>query len=299
MNGLLFELPLTELFSWEACLDYMARSPLECLYRTDAEGITRLLREEGQPMLLRLTVPSPERMRVELLDGAFPDEAARARLTGYIEDWFDLGRDLGPFYRLAGDDPVLGPLARRYRGLRIVGIPDLFEALCWAILGQQVNLAFAYKLKARLAESYGDSAEWLGHRYHLFPRPEALLAASEEELCGLQLSRGKARTIREAAALIAAGSLSREALLSLPSPREAESQLTSIRGIGPWTAHYVRMRCLRDRTAFPVSDVGLHNAVKSVLGMERKPTLPELEALFADWRGWEAYATFYLWRALY
>ncbi|WP_036725786.1 DNA-3-methyladenine glycosylase, partial [Paenibacillus forsythiae] len=82
-------------------------------------------------------------------------------------------------------------------------------------------------------------------------------------------------------------------------PEEAEARLTAVRGIGPWTAQYVRMRCLRDASSFPIGDVGLHNAVKSALGLDRKPTLPELGELFAGWRGWEAYATFFLWRVLY
>ncbi|SEO38997.1 DNA-3-methyladenine glycosylase II [Paenibacillus sophorae] len=299
MNDLLFELPLPELFNWEACLEYMARSPLECLYRTDGEGVTRLLRADGAALLVRLTAPDPGLLRVELLEGERPGEAGLEDLAHYIRDWYDLDRDLRPFYKLAEGDPLLGPLTERFRGLRIVGIPDLFEALCWAILGQQVNLAFAYKLKARIAEGYGESVLWSGHRYHLFPPPELLLGAAEEDLCALQLSRSKARTILAVADLMAGGSLSREELLALGSPEEAEARLTAVRGIGPWTAQYVRMRCLRDATAFPTGDVGLHNAVKSALGMDRKPTLPELRKLFAAWQGWEAYATFYLWRVLY
>lgn len=299
MNDLLFELPLPELFDWKACLDYMARSPLECLYRTDGEGVTRLLRADSGALLIRLTAPEQERLRVELLEGKRPGDAGLEELARYIRDWFDLDRDLRPFYKLAADDLLLGPLTERFRGLRIVGIPDLFEALCWAILGQQVNLAFAYKLKARLAEGYGESVHWLGNRYHLFPLPERLLGAPEEELCALQLSRSKARTITAVAGLIADGALSREELLALGSPEEAEARLTAVKGIGPWTAQYVRMRCLRDASSFPIGDVGLHNAVKSVLQMDRKPSLPELRELFAGWRGWEAYATFYLWRVLY
>jgi DNA-3-methyladenine glycosylase II len=59
------------------------------------------------------------------------------------------------------------------------------------------------------------------------------------------------------------------------------------------------MRCLRYPNAFPIDDVGLHNAIKLRTGLERKPTKPELLALSAGWAGWEAYATFYLWRLLY
>ncbi len=301
MNDLLFELPLPEFFDLGACLAYMNRSPLECLFRSDSKGVNRLFILEGAPALVRLTVAEdqPLRLTAALLAGVRPGAEAIADLARYIVEWFDLDRDLAPFYRIADADPLLRPLAVSERGLRIIGIPDLFEALCWAILGQQVNLAFAYRLKQRLTAEYGESLEWEGHTYYHFPRPEVFLTVTQEELCSLQLTRNKARTVLEVAALIAGGGLSREELLALPSPEAAEQRLLKLRGIGPWTSQYVRMRCLRDTTAYPVGDVGLQNAVKFLTGMDRKPTPAELLELAVPWRGWEAYATFYLWRALY
>lgn len=301
MNDLLFELPLPDYFDLNACLAYMNRSPLECLFRPDSEGVNRLFIVEGEPCLVRLTTAAeqPPRLQANLLSGAVHGAEATAGLVRYIVEWFDLDRDLAPFYRIADEDPLLQPLAVSERGLRIIGIPDLFEALCWAILGQQVNLAFAYRLKQRLTAEYGASLEYEGHTYYHFPGSEVFLTVTQEELCSLQLTRNKARTVLEVAALIAGGGLSREELLSLPSPGEAEARLLKLRGIGPWTSQYVRMRCLRDTTAYPVGDVGLQNAVKFLTGMDRKPTPAELLELALPWKGWEAYATFYLWRALY
>lgn len=255
----------------------MNRSPLECLFRSDGEGVTRLFMLEGTPSLVRLTVAAgTPRLQATLLTGAFPGPKPLAELAQYIVEWFDLDRDLAPFYRLADADPLLQKLAASERGLRIIGIPDLFEALCWAILGQQVNLAFAYRLKQQLTAEYGKSLEYEGHTYYHFPGPETFLQVSMEDLCSLQLTRSKARTLLDVAALIAGGELSREELLALPSPEAAEQRLLKIRGIGPWTSQYVRMRCLRDATAFPVGDVGLQNAVKFLTGMDRKPTPAEL-----------------------
>ncbi|WP_019914176.1 DNA-3-methyladenine glycosylase family protein [Paenibacillus sp. HW567] len=299
MNDLLFELPLPALFDFDVCLEYLNRSPLECLYRTDQQGVTRYFILDNMPVLIRLTVPEESKLQVTLLHGTAPGPEAQERLARYIMEWFDLGRDLAPFYRVAEADPLLQPLAQQHRGLRIVGIPDLFEALCWAILGQQVNLAFAYRLKHQLTAAYGKSLEWGGQTYYEFPAPEVFAEVELEELFALQLTRSKARTVLEVAALIASGGLSREELLAKPSPEAAEQRLLEIRGVGPWTSQYVRMRCLDDTTAFPVGDVGLQNAVKFLTGMDRKPTPAELVQLAQPWRGWEAYATFYLWRALY
>ncbi|WNS41959.1 DNA-3-methyladenine glycosylase [Paenibacillus sp. MMS20-IR301] len=299
MNDLLFELPLPEDFNMNACLEYMNRSPLECLFRTDEAGITRMFRLEEEPVLIRLTVSEGHRLSVSLLHGTVPGTDSLEGLARYIVEWLDLDRDLAPFYKLAEADSLLRPLVSLHYGLRIVGIPDLFEALCWAILGQQVNLAFAYTLKQRLTAEYGESLEREGQTYYQFPRPEVFAEVQAEELCRLQLTRSKACTVLEVAALIAGGELSREDLLALPSPAAAEQRLLEIRGVGPWTSQYVRMRCLRDASSFPVGDVGLQNVVKFLTGLDRKPTPAELLELARPWQGWEAYATFYLWRALY
>jgi DNA-3-methyladenine glycosylase II len=58
------------------------------------------------------------------------------------------------------------------------------------------------------------------------------------------------------------------------------------------------MRCFRHPRAFPIDDVGLHNAVRLAYQLQDKPAIEELQTLFEPWAGWEAYATFYLWRAL-
>ncbi|OMF34706.1 hypothetical protein BK133_11900 [Paenibacillus sp. FSL H8-0548] len=299
MNASVFELALPQPFDFQQCLDYMTRSPLESLYRMDYSGVNRLLRVGSADRLVRVTcLEGRGVMQVQMLDGASLSLEDREQLTRYIKDWFDLDRDLKPFIKLLQGDPLLAPLAERFAGLRLVGIPDLFEALCWAIVGQQVNLAFAYKLKHRLAERYGIAADWEGATYRLFPLPERFAGESVESLCSLQLTKNKAMAILDVASRMAGGELSRDKLLKLNDSESVDQELTKIRGIGPWTAQYVRMRCLGDQTALPVGDVGLQNAVKKLLGLSLKPTPLELSALFDQWPGWESYIAFYLWRTL-
>ncbi|UVI33181.1 DNA-3-methyladenine glycosylase family protein [Paenibacillus spongiae] len=294
-----FELPLPSPFDFQQCLKYMARSPIECLYTADSEGVNRLLRVGTSQRLIRLSCRNNNAMQIQLLRGDALAIREQEELARYIRDWFDLDRDLEPFMQLSKGDPFLWPLAESFYGLRVVGIPDLFEALCWAIVGQQVNLTFAYKLKQRLTEQYGEAAEWEGGTYRLFPTPERFANVTIDQLCSLQLTRNKARTIIEVASCMTNGDLRREELLTLPDPESVDKRLTAIKGIGPWTAQYVRMRCLGDQTALPIGDVGLQNAVKQMLGLDRKPTPRELRDLFEQWPGWESYITFYLWRTLY
>jgi DNA-3-methyladenine glycosylase II len=123
-------------------------------------------------------------------------------------------------------------------------------------------------------------------------------ALTVRDLSEIRLSARKSEYLIETAGLIAEGKLSKELLWEAGDIAKAEKLLTGIRGIGPWTANYVLMRCLRYPSAFPIDDVGLHNAIKRIMGMDSKPTKEEIRELAAGWKNWEAYATFYLWRSL-
>jgi DNA-3-methyladenine glycosylase II len=95
------------------------------------------------------------------------------------------------------------------------------------------------------------------------------------------------------------GELSKEKLLQEQEYEQVKKSLMAIRGIGAWTADYVMMKCLHMTSAFPIADVGLHNALKLHLGLERKPTIEEIREMSTNWEGWQSYVTFYLWRSLY
>ncbi|MNP40818.1 DNA-3-methyladenine glycosylase [compost metagenome] len=133
----------------------------------------------------------------------------------------------------------------------------------------------------------------------LFPGAEKLAAVKPEELQELKFSRFKADTLLTVARLIAEKELSKEQLLQMGDYRLAEERLMEVRGIGPWTAQYASMRCLRNPDAFPLTDVGLHHAIRMRLGQTAKPPLPAVEEMGRAWQPWRAYATFYLWRTLY
>ncbi|WP_311198814.1 DNA-3-methyladenine glycosylase family protein [Paenibacillus hexagrammi] len=242
-----------------------------------------------------------QNLREECADNvkSFADPALLDAVASYVWEWFDLGRDLQPFYELAEHDPLLQNAARKFYGLRILGIPDLFEAISWGIIGQQINLPFAYTLKRRLVEGYGSSSVWNGRTYWSFPEPAQIAELTPNALTSLQFTGKKAEYLIGAAQLITEGKLSKAALLYHKEAKAAENELLRIRGIGPWTANYVMMRCLRDPSAFPIADVGLHNALKLVMDRSEKPSLDEIKELAVHWKGWEAYATFYLWRTLY
>lgn len=296
-NSIVITLP--EQFNMNANLGYLSREQNECMYEIESDSITKVITIGEIRSLVQINVINNKQMIVQFLNESSPIERRKCEeIVKFIDEWFDLNNDLTPFYEMAKADPLLKVPARNFYGLRVIGIPDLFEALCWGVLGQQINLAFAYTLKRQFVEKFGDFIEWNGKKYWVFPSYERIAQLTPSDLADIKMTVKKSEYIIGIAKLMASGELSREKLMKMDF-KDAEKSLIKIRGIGPWTANYVLMRCLRFQTAFPIDDVGLINSIKLLQNMNRKPTKDEIMELSIPWKNWESYATFYLWRVLY
>jgi len=297
-DGIVIEVPKE--FNFQQNMNYMSRSSNECMFEIRDNTIIKAISVSDKDYLIEVSEAADGNLLLRFLgDAQIENENAYDDVIRYVRDWFDLDRDLKPFYDMAQKDPLLQTAVVEFYGLRNIGIPDLFEAVAWGIIGQQINLTYAYTLKKRFVETYGRSMEWDGHRYWIFPEAKDIAKLTVEELSSIKTTTKKCEYLIKVAELLEKGELSKPLIKSSGSIKEAEKRLTSIRGIGPWTANYVLMRCLRFPDAFPIDDVGLHNAIKHLTGSERKPTKEEILKLAAPWENWEAYATFYLWRYLY
>jgi DNA-3-methyladenine glycosylase II len=298
----MIEIIVPKPFSFAENINYLSRSPKECMFQVVNQKIYKLIPQADQPLLIEISSNDNNNLLIQYRGDILPsdsNEAIRSSVIQYVREWFDLDTDLTLFYEMAKRDFLLKQVVKQFRGLRNIGISDIFEALCWGIIGQQINLSFAYTLKKRFVETFGTHLEWNNHKYWLFPSPQIVADLQISDLTSLQISARKAEYLIGVAQLVSDGSLSKQVLLDTKDYKEAEKLLVGIRGIGPWTANYVLMRCLRFPSAFPIADVGLHNAIKHLRGTENKPTLAEIRQLSSSWTGWESYATFYLWRILY
>ena len=189
-----------------------------------------------------------------------------------------------------GADPLLAPLVRRRRGLRAPGHVDGTELLVRAVLGQQVSVAGARTLAARLVQAHGEPLSTpVGEVTHLFPSPATIAALRPEDFA---MPRARGAALIEACARIADGRL----VLDAGSDRaEAEAALLAVPGIGPWTAGYVAMRALGDPDVFLPTDVGVRHAL-TALGVDSSPR--SAVALASRWRPWRSYALHHLWASL-
>lgn len=293
MNKIQITQPLE--FSFELACSFLERSPRELLHRVVDGKIFKALNAGNKKMLFTLQQVDSN-LVIEFLNHQ-PSISEEEFVVQYVFDWLDLSSDLKPFYKNVEGDALLGPLIKKYYGYRIVGQPDLFESLVWAVLGQQINLTFAYTLKQRFVEQFGEAIEHEGVKYFLFPSYDRVAQLKPDSLLALQFSKQKADYTIGIAQAFTSGIITKESLRHLPLT-EGKERLMQIKGIGNWTANYALMKTFRYPDAFPLEDVGIHNAIKNLKGMKTKPTLDQVKRIFKKYKGWEAYATLYLWKSL-
>lgn len=283
-------------FDFHWVLGFLAARTVSSLESVSDHEYSRSVRLNGQPVTLRLAGvrdgagrSSPARLLEVSARPKLPPNVLAAAVTRML----DLDADLAAFRRIARRDAVLGSIVRRRSGIRLPQLLDPFEGLSRAILGQQVSVAGASTITDRLVRLFSrpvPGARRVG--FLAFPSPGDVADAGAERLQGIGLTRARAATLATAARHVADGALDLHALRDLPSD-QAQSALTSLPGIGPWTASYVRMRALGDRDAFPAADLGVIKALEAA-GVERR----SIETVAERWRPWRGYATLHLWASL-
>ncbi|WP_432560079.1 AlkA N-terminal domain-containing protein [Granulicoccus sp. GXG6511] len=193
----------------------------------------------------------------------------------------DLDADPEAIGAVLGADPALGRPWRDAPGRRVPRSVDAGEFALRAVLGQQISVARAANLTARLVTELGDPiVDPRGGLSRLFPSFERLADLNPAEL---PMPRARGRAFVGLAQHLADGSLD----LSPGCDRDrARARLAELPGIGPWTVEVIALRGLGDPDAFPGSDLGVRKGLEH-LGLD--PSAAE------QWRPWRAYAVQYLW----
>ncbi len=284
-------------FSFEECLRFLGRSDKECLHYIHEGKVRRMLLSGGEPVVVEIAPGSKKDFLEVTVLAPAGTEVEEAPIVRYITHWWHLDADLQPFYRYTQTDPLLKGLAQKYNGLRLIGMPDLFEAITWPVIGQQINLAFAYTLRQRFITHFGYHVHLHNTDFYLYPHPKVIAALTPDQLTPMQFSRSKALYLVETAKQMAGGALSEEGLNAM-SYEAARESLVAMKGIGNWSANYALMKFRRFPQSVLLEDVGLQNAIKNRLNLEAKPSMTVLLEYTKPWKEHAAYATFYLWRSL-
>jgi 3-methyladenine DNA glycosylase/8-oxoguanine DNA glycosylase len=203
----------------------------------------------------------------------------RTRTLRNADPWSDAVehlRSVDPAYW----NPVIervGPCLLRPR-------PDRFGTLVRAIVGQQISSKAAAAINLRLHAVSGDPHT-----------PEALIALGHDKLRGVGTSAVKARYILNLAEAVARGDVPLHEF-DRWDDEAIVSSLTTIKGIGAWTAEMFLIFALNRPDVLPVSDLGVRVGIRNYHGLAELPTPGECRELTESWRPYRSIASWYLWR---
>lgn len=286
-DDLVLRLPYRPPYDFTHLLGFMERRVIPGVEAVDATAYRRTFMAAGSTGWLSVS-PIPNQTALALrVHHAMP--SALGDIVARVKRMFDVDADPIAINAHLRRDPLLKPLVRRWPGQRLPNAWDGFELAVRAILGQQVSVAAARTLAARIAERYGarfDDGAAIG-LHALFPTAETIADAPLENI---GVMRARANAIRALARAVVEGRVH----FRTEQPLAAfEQSLIALPGVGPWTAHYVAMRALGQPDAFPTADLILRRAAGNGEMLSQRA----VETMSQAWRPWRAYAVMLLWRS--
>ena len=282
-GGLLLRLPYRGALDWDAMVAYAAARAIPHVEHV-ADGVyRRTIVVDGEPGVLELGPGGPDHL---VLKAHLPYWDGLIHVVERARRIFALDAPMEDAVHHLSGDAVLGPLVAARPGLRVPGTWDPFEVGVRAIIGQQVSVAGATTIIGRLVERVGRPVPGLQQLglTHAFPSAAVLATA---DLSGIGLTGARAAAVQAFAAAVESGEVRLDRSVSLG---QLVASLIAVRGLGPWTAHYIALR-LGERDAFPGGDLGLR---RSLARLAPDATAP-LEAVAAAWAPWRAIGAVHLW----
>ncbi|WP_338884912.1 3-methyladenine DNA glycosylase 2 [Xenorhabdus sp. TH1] len=245
------------------------------------------------PALLTITIEK-NRAKIRLdIDGDKDCSSQHEALSTLASHMLGLKQSVDIFESIYQAHPVIGELVNRQTGLRIYQSATPFEALSWAIIGQQISLSAAISIRRRFIQAVGRQ-----HSSGLlcFPNYNQVMQYSPHDLrqCGFSVS--KANALLHVCQLINSGDLE----LNIPERENAIKQLTesllAIKGIGMWTVNYALLRGFNYLDGSLHGDVAVRRNLQYLLSQENKVSAEQAEKWLADFSPWKALVGAHLWQ---
>ncbi len=183
-------------------------------------------------------------------------------------------------------DGVVADLIDRHGVYEFRGTRSGFQVLLETVVSQQLSTHAARAIYGRLSAAMGGRA----------PRPQDVLALSNEQLVACGLSRSKAAYVRNVADAFHARRVVPRSLARLDDAAVMES-LTAIKGIGDWSAHMFLIFALRRLDVFPIGDLGLRNAMAAQYRLRRNTPVARYHRIAEAWRPYRTVGSLYLWKS--
>lgn len=251
---------------------------MDGLLRRRGAALQRLMRIDGEPVLVGIVQPAADRVlfaaRAAAGEAAAREAIARMRFATSVDD------DLRPFYDRFQDDPAIGQAVRSNPGLRVRRQPQPWETLLGAITEQLIELQRAMEIQRRLIRAFGYRCPATGLRDG--PTPGAIAIQAPARLVAFDLAPKRALAMRRCAEAVAAGRL---------DLRDHDlRRLRSMREIGPWTCEMVALHGQGRYDHVPAGDLGFLKIVGRLMTGNPKARADEAEVRgfferYGEWKG--------------
>lgn len=293
MTALHWSLPLPAGYRQADVLAFHGRDAQGVAEQVTPDGLRKGILQQGAPVLLEVDFTATQALCRADIDGP-ATEGMQDALHGVLINILGLRIAPEPFAQLVAGDPLMGPLARANGSLRIVQSATPFEALTWAIIGQQINLPFAIALRRTFILQAGRQH---GGGLWCYPEAHDVARLEPEQLTDRKFSRAKAETLLRLARLVDDGALS----LDLPASGEVavvSQALLNVKGIGPWTVNYALLRGYGYADCSLHGDVAIRAALQKLLQEDSKPDMARTEQWLRQYAPHRTMAAAHLWASL-
>ncbi len=223
-----------------------------------------------------------------------PSNAAMREAHSVALRIFGLRSNPQTFEQQSPNKSLVTRLVGARSGLRIPLTPNLFQCMTWAVVGQQVNLPFAFALRRRLIDLAGTDA---GNGLKLHPSPTQVAQLEPEDLTPHQFSRRKAEYLIDLSRSICKSKLQLSGHFEIGVPA-LEAHLLSQRGLGPWSVNYILMKGLGLGDCVPWGDSGLNASLEQFFALEGRPDRLQTAVLMENFRPFRSLASFHFWKRL-
>jgi AraC family transcriptional regulator of adaptative response / DNA-3-methyladenine glycosylase II len=284
-GGLKLRLAYAGPLAWDTMLGYLGARAIAGVEHVSDGIYRRTIKVDGDPGVIEVALGGPDHL---LLTAHLPHWGGLIHVVQQVRRIFNLDFELERANALLGHDALLGARIASLPGLRVPGAWDPFEVGVRAIIGQQVTVAGAGTIIARVVARHGTPVLGLAllGLTHLFPTA-AVLAGADLSGCGLTGARIAA--IHNFAGAVAGGEIRLDRSRSLG---EQLVSLVEVPGLGPWTANYVALR-MGEEDAFPATDLGLRRGLETLTGSTASDR--DIGEVAERWRPWRAHAAIHLW----
>jgi len=280
-----FMLQLPPLYRAKEILAYHARDPQSLSERSEGNRIWKALHTGDGPAVLEISIEAPQAwVRVHAQNKLGRDSMAVLHAAAL--------KILALTNEVVQFETRHPEFVKNRRGLRMPLLPTGFDALCWGIIGQQINVKFACALRRDMVELAGEK---IGDM-QTHPTPERVANIDIAALTARRYSGSKAKYLIGAAQAVAGGKLDIKNL-GERSAIAAEKALTAQHGIGTWTARYVLMRS-GFADAAPVGDSALATALQRLHQLPERPDADQTARLMSVFAPHRSLATMHLWTSL-